>query len=279
MLTSDLAEHRAAALADPAGVEAEPAVAPRPAAGSRAGRWRAIPRPGRTSARRRAPTRRAGRSTAARRPRGRGWRPASPSGAPIRGSSAGSPTAIRQAQASSGGWIVSVWNARARGDVVEGQPGPGDRPVPEDRVADEAVGALGGQQALELGPRAAGIEAAPDDRREARVPVPLPGVAAGAGAGVAEGHARRARPRASSGAGRARRSRVAALTRAVRRISRRARAPSDEQERAQARRSPGQVSPQVTPPTKPWRAASITCVIGLMLATSWSQPCSSASGA
>ena len=30
--------------------------------------------------------------------------------APIRGSAAGSPTAIRQAQASSGGWIVPVWN-------------------------------------------------------------------------------------------------------------------------------------------------------------------------
>ena len=29
----------------------------------------------------------------------------------IRGSAAGSPTAIRQAQASSGGWIVSVWRA------------------------------------------------------------------------------------------------------------------------------------------------------------------------
>ena len=29
----------------------------------------------------------------------------------MRGSSAGSPTAIRQAQASSGGWIVSVWKA------------------------------------------------------------------------------------------------------------------------------------------------------------------------
>jgi len=32
--------------------------------------------------------------------------------AAIRGSAAGSPTAIRQAQASSGGWIVSVWNER-----------------------------------------------------------------------------------------------------------------------------------------------------------------------
>jgi len=31
--------------------------------------------------------------------------------APIRGSAAGSPTAIRQAQASSGGWIDSVWCA------------------------------------------------------------------------------------------------------------------------------------------------------------------------
>ncbi len=29
--------------------------------------------------------------------------------AAMRGSAAGSPTAIRQAQASSGGWIVSVW--------------------------------------------------------------------------------------------------------------------------------------------------------------------------
>ena len=42
----------------------------------------------------------------------------------------------------------------ARGDVVEGQPRPGDRPVPEDRVADEAVRALRGEQALQLGPRA-----------------------------------------------------------------------------------------------------------------------------
>ena len=41
--------------------------------------------------------------------------------APIRGSSAGSPTAILQAQASSGGWIVSVWKRAARGDVVEGE--------------------------------------------------------------------------------------------------------------------------------------------------------------
>jgi hypothetical protein len=31
--------------------------------------------------------------------------------AAIRGSAAGSPTAIRQAQASSGGWIASVWKA------------------------------------------------------------------------------------------------------------------------------------------------------------------------
>jgi hypothetical protein len=32
--------------------------------------------------------------------------------APIRGSAAGSPTAMLQAQASSGGWIVSVWKER-----------------------------------------------------------------------------------------------------------------------------------------------------------------------
>ncbi len=77
----------------------------------------------------------------------------------------------------------------AGGDVVEGAPHAGDRPVPEDRVADEAVGALGGEQALELGPRAGGLEAAVDDRREAGVPVPLPGVAPRARFGVGVGNA------------------------------------------------------------------------------------------
>ena len=104
--------------------------------------------------------------------------------AAIRGSAAGSPTAIRHAQASSGGWIVSVCKGAARGDVVEGQAPEGDRPVPEDRVADEAVVALRGEQALELGPGAVGVEAAPDDRREAGVPVPLPGVPGRARPGV-----------------------------------------------------------------------------------------------
>ena len=157
----------------------------RPEGGSRR-RWPVVPRPVRTWARRRGPTRRAGRSRAGRRPRGRGWRRASPCWAATRGSPAGSPTAIRQAQASSGGWIVSVCSARARGDVVEERAQEGDRLAPEDRVADEAVRALGRKQALELGPGPVGVEAAPDDRRETGVPVPLPGVAAGARLGVGE---------------------------------------------------------------------------------------------
>ena len=95
----------------------------------------------------------------------------------------------------------------ARGDVVEGQPAQRDRPVPEDRVADEAVGALGREQALQLGPRARRVEPAPDDRREAGVPVPLPGVAARGWGGYRRRPPRRAPPPASSRAARARRSR------------------------------------------------------------------------
>jgi len=62
----------------------------------------------------------------------------------------------------------------ARGDVVEGIAGEADRAVPEDRVADEPVVPLRGQQRLELGPGALGGEAPPADRGEAGVPVPLP---------------------------------------------------------------------------------------------------------
>ncbi len=75
--------------------------------------------------------------------------------------------------------------ARAwRGDVVEGQAAQRDRAVPEDRVADEAVGLLGGEQGFQLNPRALRLEAPPDDRGEAGIPVPLPRIATRAGAGV-----------------------------------------------------------------------------------------------
>ena len=63
---------------------------------------------------------------------------------------------------------------------------PVERGVPEDRVADEPVLALRGEQRLELALRSRAVEVAPDDRGEARVPVPLPRVMAGARAGVRE---------------------------------------------------------------------------------------------
>src|SRR5262249_36017746 len=66
----------------------------------------------------------------------------------------------------------------ARGDVVADGALGVERVAPQDRVADEAVGVRRVQQRLELGARAGRVEAAPDDRVEARVPVPLPRVAA-----------------------------------------------------------------------------------------------------
>src|SRR5215813_10206003 len=74
-----------------------------------------------------------------------------------------------------------------RGDVVGPAALPVDGAVPEDRVADEAVGAPAVEQApkLALGPLA--VESPPDDRVKARVPVPLPRVVPGAGTRVGEG--------------------------------------------------------------------------------------------
>ena len=87
---------------------------------------------------------------------------------------------------------------RAPVDVVVGAPLERDRVVPEDHVADEPVLARRAQQRLELRARALGLEPAPDDRREARVPVPLPRVAGRARPRVAVRARRRARPRPSS---------------------------------------------------------------------------------
>ena len=77
---------------------------------------------------------------------------------------------------------------RARADVVVEAATERDRVIPEDHVTDEPVGPAGAKQRFELRPGAARVEAAPDDRREARVPVPLPGIArrARAGVGVAD---------------------------------------------------------------------------------------------
>ena len=94
--------------------------------------------------------------------------------ATIRGSSAGSPTATRHANASAGGWIVAVIDVVVMDHVVEQPSRAADRVLPEDRVTDEPVRPRRGEQRLELGAGARRVEMAPRDRREARVPVPLP---------------------------------------------------------------------------------------------------------
>ena len=205
MLTSALAEHRAAALADAARVEAEPPVAvdEQREADPRVG----APAPDRVELGRGVEARLVGLDDPEQPVAlevAVGGQPVHLGGDPrLRGRVADGdlPGPGQQRRLDRLGL-----EGAARGDVVEGQAAERDRPVPEDRVADEAVVALGGEQGLQLGPRPRRVEAPPDDRREAGVPVPLPRVAARAGAGVGEGRRRRARPRASSAAGRARRS-------------------------------------------------------------------------
>ena len=146
-------------------------------------------------------------------------------------------------------------------------------------MADEAVGALGGQQRLELGSGPRRLEAPPDDRREAGVPVPLPGVAAGAGLRVGEAAAVAGalRPVAAQGLARRSRPRPPLTGRYVA-----SRAATARRAPPAGRRTPGSPArfpPQVTPPTNAWRVASITWVTGLILAIARSQGCSSASGA
>ena len=65
-----------------------------------------------------------------------------------------------------------------RDDVVGVAAASPQRLLPEDRVADEAVVALGGQQRVELAPCACRVKPPPGDRVKAGVPVPLPRVAA-----------------------------------------------------------------------------------------------------
>ena len=54
-----------------------------------------------------------------------------------------------------------------RADVVEEAPHAVQRFAPEDRVADEAVGPGRGEERLELGPGASGVDAPPGQRGEA----------------------------------------------------------------------------------------------------------------
>src|SRR5579884_4319860 len=75
---------------------------------------------------------------------------------------------------------------RAREDVVGEAPDVTGLAGPEDRVPDEAIRLLGGEQAPELELRALGVEAPPRDRGKAGVPIPLPRIVAGAGTGVGE---------------------------------------------------------------------------------------------
>src|SRR4051812_22280454 len=76
-----------------------------------------------------------------------------------------------------------------RGDVVGPAALPVDGLVPEDRVADEAVGPSAIKQAAELALGAVLVEAPPDDRVKAGVPVPLPWVVTRARTRVAVGDA------------------------------------------------------------------------------------------
>src|SRR5215218_11113813 len=145
----------------------------------------------------------------------------------------------------------------ARGDVVIEEPLQRERPVPEDDVADEAVLPHRGEQGLELLARAPRLEAPPDDRREARVPVPLPRVPRGARprVGVADATSLSLGVRG----GEYPPAELRELRQyPVRSMPRSARAPRTPTSPARATR-PGQVPAQVTgSPMKPWRAASTT---------------------
>src|SRR3954451_22136154 len=76
-----------------------------------------------------------------------------------------------------------------RGDVVGPASLPVDGAVPEDRVADEAVGPSAIEQAAELALGPVLVKAPPDDRVKAGVPVPLPGEVTRARTRVAVGDA------------------------------------------------------------------------------------------
>src|SRR4029077_2402383 len=158
---------------------------------------------------------------------------------------------------------------------------PVDVAVPEDRVADEAVVGAAGKQAAELAFGAGAVEAPPDDRVKAGVPIPLPRVV------------ERARSRVPEVASAALAINPVAAQRllddsedsiadaafedgfrahaVMRRMPRNAITVNSAPSPSRARR-PGQVFPQVTDPMKPWRAASTTCVTGLIRATVCSDP-------
>ena len=158
--------------------------------------------------------------------------------------------------------------------------------VPEDDVADEPVRPAGAQAASRARRASArGRSAARRSPRSRSPSTTATDSATGSGACRRTGR-RRAPPRPSSPrehpvAERRKLARARArapVHTAVRCIPRKANAVSTARRPARASR-PGQVSPQVTPPTNPWRAASTIWVAGLYLATVWSQPLSRASGA
>ena len=136
----------------------------------------------RTAARRRARTRRAARSRSARRRPGRGCAAANRAG-PDAGLLRGSPTAIRHAQASGGGWMLAVIGPR-REHVV------GEARAPRSGLFQKIVWPMNpssrGAASSDSAPRECSRRIAPPgDRGKAGVPVPLPGVVAGR-EGVAE---------------------------------------------------------------------------------------------
>src|SRR3954447_5793404 len=163
-----------------------------------------------------------------------------------------------------------------RGHVVGPAALPVDGAVPEDRVADEPIVGTTVQQAAKLALGARAVEAAPDDRVEARVPVPLPWVVPGAGPRIAEanpipvaldpvalqrllGNAEDLLLDVRHDRGFGHQAVMRFMPRSAKKVSTAARPISVT--------SPGHVSAQLTSPTNPCRAASTTWVTGLYLAT------------
>ena len=182
---------------------------------------------------RRAPTRRAGGSPAGRRrrpARGRATRGRRRSGGQALGAEA---RVVGRAVGHLGpgpGQERRLDRRRAAVGAPDQVVGEGARqahaPAPEDRVADVAVRPLGRDQRPQLAPRPGGVDVAPGDGVQARVPEELVRELGPVGAGVAVLHAVRRAPLAPSWRAAAGRPRRAAARRLPRCWGPRPRAPA-----------------------------------------------------
>ena len=184
-----LAEHRAARRKHAARFPVEPAVPRDQEREEQAGVGTPPPDRVELRARSRVRTHRAARARAGRRRPGPGWSPASGDGRRFDAPPPGRRLRFARPRRAGAAGSSRCSARSSRGDVVGPAPLPVDGPVPEDRVTDEAVGAPSVKQAAELPLGALAVEAPPDDRVKAGVPVPLPRVVARTGARVGEGNA------------------------------------------------------------------------------------------